>query len=176
MKFLLEHYGGHLPLIFIFSLPLFNSFLLTVIDVVVLEVFWLKKSAKFYINYNLVCCSISTTFFLFSLILLYQHYFVVYTENLCWVITFHHLFDMVVVDYLLVKESIGFIVFILLGGVFLNIFILLKFKNTLVNKALFYASLLVFFLLMLVVDSIEINLISIFCSIWLIYLLIFIED
>jgi len=83
---------------------------------------------------------------------------------------------MVVVDYLLVKESIGFIVFILLGGVFLNIFILLKFKNTLVNKALFYVSLLVFFLLMLVADSIEVNLISIFCSIWLIYLLIFIED
>ena len=68
------------------------------------------------------------------------------------------------------------IVFILLGGVFLNIFILLQFKNILVNKALFYVSLLVFFLLMLIIDSIGINLISIFCSIWLIYLLIFIED
>jgi len=176
MRFLLEHYGVHLPLIIILSLPLLNAFLLTLIDVIVVEVFWLKKNVKFYINYNLVCCSISITFFLFALILLYQHYFMVYTKNLCWVITFNPFFDMLVVNYLLIKESIGFIVFILLGGVFLNIFILLQFKNILVNKALFYVSLLVFFLLMLIIDSIGINLISIFCSIWLIYLLIFIED
>ena len=176
MRFLLEHYGVHLPLIIILSLPLLNAFLLTLIDVIVVEVFWLKKNVKFYINYNLVCCSISITFFLFALILLYQHYFMVYTKNLCWVINFNPFFDMLVVNYLLIKESIGFIVFILLGGVFLNIFILLQFKNILVNKALFYVSLLVFFLLMLIIDSIGINLISIFCSIWLIYLLIFIED